>query len=248
MAKPAPEMQSIADKLTKNEIPMAVKAVATTAVNDAVSAADPIFQLINKINPQNLAALGESSAKIFDSTGKAAGVIIDATGRLVMSTGEVIGSLVKGTTEIINTTGTLIGNISKEALQKLSEIGVKAMGEIGGVVDTVIKENSQTARALIKDATGVVNNVVDKGSNLVSIALKDHHQTTLQKDKEKFIKTIVIICAIVVVIIIIIIVIAVTQPKKMTNGSTVHFEPNYNPEQQSSFDEKCYKYYDKLMI
>ena len=33
----------------------------------------------------------------------------------------------------------------------------------------------------------------------------------------------------------------------MTNGS-VHFEPNYNPEQQSSFDEKCYKYYDKLMI
>lgn len=250
MAKKMAEMMPIADKLAKDEIPMAVAAVTTKAVDDAVSAVDPVFQIISKINPQNLVAVGDSAAKILDSTGKATGEIIDATGRLVMSTGLVVGSLVKGTTEIINTAGKVIGNISEDAFKTLSKIGVKAIGTVGDVVDTVIKQNSQTERALIKAGAGVVNNVVNKGTKLAVKLLDDHHETTTLKNKEKFIKSMVIICAIVVVIIIFIVVIAVTssQPKKMTNGSIVHFEPNYNPENQSSFDEKCYKYYDKLMI
>lgn len=248
------ETKSIAAELLKPEIeiPMAVKAigsVATNAVDDTVSAVDPAFQLISKINPQNLAALGEGAAKILDSTGKATGDIIDATGRLVMSTGLVVGSLVKGTTEIIDTAGKVIGNISEDASKALSKIGVKAIGVVGKVVDTGIKELGHTARAFAKAGKDVINNTVDKGASLATIAIEGHYGYKKEQNKEKLIKSIVIICAIVVVIIIIIVVIAVTSsaPKKMTNGS-VHFEPNYNPEQQSSFDEKCYKYYDKLMI
>ena len=238
------ETQSIAAELAKDGIP-----VATKVVDDTVSAIDPVFQLISKINPKNLAALGEGAAKILDSTGKATGDIIDATGRLVMSTGLVVGSLVKGTTEIIDTAGKVIGNISEDAFKTLSKIGVKAIGVVGEVVDTTIKELGHTARVFAKAGKDVIKNTVDKGASLVSQGLRDHHETTTLKNKEKFIKSIVIICAIVVVIITIIVVIAVisSAPKKMTNGS-VHFEPNYNPEQQSSFDEKCYKYYDKLMI
>ena len=244
MAKRMAETQSIAAELAKDGIP-----VATKVVDDTVSAIDPVFQLISKINPKNLAALGEGAAKILDSTGKATGDIIDATGRLVMSTGLVVGSLVKGTTEIIDTAGKVIGNISEDAFKTLSKIGVKAIGVVGEVVDTTIKELGHTARVFAKAGKDVIKNTVDKGASLVSQGLRDHHETTTLKNKEKFIKSIVIICAIVVVIITIIVVIAVisSAPKKMTNGS-VHFEPNYNPEQQSSFDEKCYKYYDKLMI
>lgn len=244
MAKRMAETQSIAAELAKDGIP-----VATKVVDDTVSAIDPVFQLISKINPKNLAALGEGAAKILDSTGKATGDIIDATGRLVMSTGLVVGSLVKGTTEIIDTAGKVIGNISEDAFKTLSKIGVKAIGVVGEVVDTTIKELGHTARVFAKAGKDVINNTVDRGASLVSQGLRDHHETTTLKNKEKFIKSIVIICAIVVVIITIIVVIAVisSAPKKMTNGS-VHFEPNYNPEQQSSFDEKCYKYYDKLMI
>ena len=244
MAKRMAETQSIAAELAKDGIP-----VATKVVDDTVSAIDPVFQLISKINPKNLAALGEGAAKILDSTGKATGDIIDATGRLVMSTGLVVGSLVKGTTEIIDTAGKVIGNISEDAFKTLSKIGVKAIGVVGEVVDTTIKELGHTARVFAKAGKDVINNTVDKGTSLINKTLQYHHETTTLKNKEKFIKSIVIICAIVVVIIIVIVVIAVisSAPKKMTNGS-VHFEPNYNPEQQSSFDEKCYKYYDKLMI
>ena len=244
MAKNMAETKSIAAELLKDGIP-----VATKVVDDTVSAVDPVFQLISKINPKNLAALGEGAAKILDSTGKATGDIIDATGRLVMSTGLVVGSLVKGTTEIIDTAGKVIGNISEDAFKTLSKIGVKAIGVVGEVVDTTIKELGHTARVFAKAGKDVINNTVDKGASLVSQELRDHHETMTLKNKEKFIKSVVIICAIVVVIITIIVVIAVisSAPKKMTNGS-VHFEPNYNPEQQSSFDEKCYKYYDKLII
>ena len=79
MAKNMAETKSIAAELLKDGIP-----VATKVVDDTVSAVDPVFQLISKINPKNLAALGEGAAKILDSTGKATGDIIDATGRVVM--------------------------------------------------------------------------------------------------------------------------------------------------------------------
>ena len=260
-----------ASNVTKNAASNVTKNVAAdvaTVATDAIGAADPLFQLIGQINPQNLAAVGDSAAKILDSTGKATGAIIDATGRLVTSAGVVVGSLVKGTTEIINTAGTVIGNISKEALNTLNKIGVKAIGTVGKVIDTLIIQNSKTARALAKAAEDVITtgekqigksyrDTVNQGAGVVNNAVNKHYtyKTEQNQSKELTTKTnalkwIVGVVSCVVIIIVVIIVIAVTSsPKKMTNkmSTGVYFEPNYNPETQSNFDEKGYRYYS-LMI
>lgn len=241
MAKPpgttVPELEPIANKLLEPEIkiPMAVKATGSIAgiVEKGAEMSDPIYQLIKEgLTPANIGAVVGAAAPILTATGAATGVIINATGNLVDKVGNIIGKISSNATHIVTSTGKEIGSIAKETVKSLATAFTTA-----GV-------------ALIGAWSNVATKFMSEVGNTVRTGLLYHHETTTLKNKEKFIKSIVIICAIVVVIIIIVVVIAVTSspPKKMTNGSTVHFEPNYNPEQQSSFDEKCYKYYDKLMI
>lgn len=240
------EMIPIADKLAKDEIPIAVKATGSIAgiVEKGAEMSDPIYQLIKQgLTPANIGVVVGAAAPILTATGAATGVIINATGNLVDKVGNIIGKISSNATHILTSTGKEIGSIAKETVKSLATAfttaGVALIGAWSTVATKFMSEVGESYRTTVSEAGNTVRTVVDK-----------HYETETLKNKEKFIKSIVIICAIVVVIIIIIVVIAVTSspPKKMTNGSIVHFEPNYNPEKQSSFDEKCYKYYDKLMI
>jgi hypothetical protein len=263
-----PEIKSIANELANEDVTNGAANVAKAVKNDLPVAAvvgdvagdiDPIGPLIQKINPENITALSNGASKILLDAGTATSVIMDATGRLINSSGEVIGSLVKGTTEIINNAGKVVTNISDEALKRFEKLGVKAIGVVGKSVDTLIKESSETARIAVKEfgetartgirnAANVIQDAMDKGANVINTGITSLKERTIANDRNKMIKWIV--GAVLVVIIIITVIVFATRPKKMTNNMSTPlvFDQNYNPEAQSHFTEKEYKYYNELVI
>lgn len=259
-----PPFVSSAAKKVEDALPVAA------IVGDVAGDIDPIGPLIQKINPENITALSNGIAKITLDAGTATSVIMDATGRLINSSGKVIGSLVKGTTQIVDTTGKVVTNISEETLKTLKDLGVKAVGVVGKAVDTAIKAGSEVAKAAIQEfgetaktainagagvinnavnkGAGVINNAVDKGASVVTVGIESMKARTIANDRNKMIKWIV--GAVVVAIIIIVVIVEASKPKKMTNNMStpVEFDQNYNPESQSCFTEKEYKYYNELAI
>ena len=260
-AKPTaakPSAVNNAVKKVENNIPMAT--LVGNVVGDVAGDIDPIGPLIQKINPENITALSKGVAKIVIDTGTATSVIMDATGRLINNAGAVVGSLVKGTTEIISTAGTVIGNISKESLNTLKAMGIKAMGEVGKVVDTAIKAGSEIAKEVVKEygdvlKTGInqvgesYRDTVDKGSDVAKSGISgivSAYQTKKKADTIKSIAKYALIAIVVIAVIIIIVVLITSKPKKMTNNMSTPM--NFNPEAQSYFTEREYKYYNELVI
>ena len=232
---------------------MAVKATGSIAgiVEKGAEMSDPIYQLIKDgLTPANIGAVVGSVAPILDKAGEATGVIINATGNLVDKVGNIIGKISSNATHILTSTGKEIGSIAKETVKSLANAftteGVALIGAWSNVATKFMSEVGESYRSTVTETGNTVRKAIEWHYGYKNKQIESKETTT----KANAIKFIVIACLVVVVIITIIVVIAVTSsaPKKMTNGSMVHFEPNYNPEQQSSFDEKCYKYYDKLII
>lgn len=104
----------------------AAKAIGKVA--DDATDFDPIAGLIQKINPENLKALGTAGAQLIDSTTGLAVGSINATGNVISAaTGMSVGTI-NATGKIINTAGKQIGEVTKEAMKSLTTLGVSIVG------------------------------------------------------------------------------------------------------------------------
>jgi hypothetical protein len=245
--------------------------VVDDVVGDVAGDIDPIGPLIQKINPENIKALSKGIAKIVidtgtatsaivNATGNATSVIMDATGRLINNAGAVVGSLVKNSTEVINTAGNVIATISAESLKTLKAIGITGMGVVGKVVNEFIKAGSETAKEVIKEYGKIAEDAINAASDVAKTGIttfgdvwknSSNNRTNLSEFKvraalNKSLVGYIVIGVIVLAVIIAIVVGATVRPKKMTNNMSIpmNFDHNYDPEAQSCFTEREYKYYN----
>jgi hypothetical protein len=224
-----PELKSIADEFSKSELPVA--AVAVSAVEKGAEMADPIYQVLkNVLTPENIGKVIDQAVPIINEATKAVVGTITATGTIVSSLGTVVGKISDDATKIISKDGVELCRVAKEAIKDISNNFAKVGIALIGAWSTSVKELGKTVRTALDDA-------------------KEVYETGKKANTTKSIVKYAIIGVIVVAIIIVIAVVA-TRPKKMTNNMStpLEFDQNYNPEAQSCFTEKEYKYYNELVI
>jgi hypothetical protein len=231
-----PELKSIADEFSKSELPVA--AVAVSAVEKGAEMADPIYQVLKQtLTPANIGKVIDQAVPIINAATKTVVGTITATGDIVSSLGTVVGKISDDATKIISKDGVALCKVAKEAIKDISDNFAKVGIALIGAWSTSVKELGKTVR-----------DVVDKTANVVEKGLDTYSNTKRMNTIKSIVKYAII--GVIVVAIIIVIAVVATRPKKMTNNMStpIEFDQNYNPEAQSCFTEKEYKYYNELVI